>query len=90
MDKIHHKIRRPKRIPQEITVRFDLLGTDEEKLSQYMYFKALEAIGYLSVHMQCDFECNALGQPVAELVDLFGGLLDQDDLPAVVSAEVVP
>jgi len=78
------KIRRPSKIPATCTITFDLLGDEQERLSQYMWFKAIEKT-VLPALAQALFQCETCGRPVDEIIEWFDGLLEDDDLPALLS-----
>lgn len=75
------KIRRPSKIPTTCTITFELLGDEQERLSQYMWFKAMEKT-VLSAQAQAWFQCETT-RPVNEIIEWFDGLLENDDLPVL-------
>ena len=77
------KIRRPSKAPTRCTVTFILEGDSDERLSQYMWFKALEKNTSLGVMMQATFQTETTTPTKADILSDFDGLLAADDLPAI-------
>lgn len=76
------KIRKPKKTPGHITLSFDLIGTDKENISMYMWLKAQE-LTVLPATMQALFQCETASRTAAQVADEFDGLLAPSDLPVL-------